>query len=135
MGLIIDTSVFIRAERGKFDLRAFLRNAPSQDAAMSAMTASALLQGYHRATPPHRAGRQAFVEGLLADFPIIPFDLPVARVHARLAAELAAVGRPVGLQDLQIAATAIHLGYAVLSFDARSFPVIPGLTWRSPPAP
>jgi predicted nucleic acid-binding protein len=48
-------------------------------------------------------------------------------VHARLSAELAAKGSPVGAHDLLIAATALAMGYDVATRDDRSFPRIPGL--------
>ena len=65
-----------------------------------------------------------FLCGLM---PVIPFDLDVARVHARLSAELAAKGTPVGAHDLMIAATAVAQGYVVATRDKRSFPKIKGL--------
>src|SRR5687768_1922446 len=99
---------------------------------MSAVTASELLHGVRRATPPHQAAREAYVEKLLVELPVIPFDLDVARVHAELAAELASRGTPVGTNDLMIAATAVQLGYAVLTFDQRSYPAIPRLKTQTP---
>jgi predicted nucleic acid-binding protein len=69
---------------------------------------------------------------VLAAVSVIPFDLVVARVHARLWAQVASAGRPVGAHDLLIAATAIANGYRVATRDTRSFPNIPGLslvTW------
>ena len=96
--------------------------------AIAAVTASELLHGVHRAVEPsQRNRREAFVERLLADLPLIPFDLVVARVHARLSAELAANRSPVGAHDLLIAATALAVGYDVATRDERSFPKIPGL--------
>jgi tRNA(fMet)-specific endonuclease VapC len=65
---------------------------------------------------------------VLAAVAVIPFDLVVARVHARLWAQLATIGRPVGAHDLLIAATAIAMGYRVATHDTRSFPHIPGLS-------
>ena len=59
--------------------------------------------------------------------PVIAFDAVVARIHARMAAELASLGTAVGPHDLIIAATAIAKGYAVVTRDERSFPKISGL--------
>ena len=127
MGAVIDSSVFIAAERGKLDLDRVLRDYGDEPVAIAAVTASELLHGIHRAIESsQRQRREAFVERLLADLTLIPFDLVVARVHARLAAELAAKGLPVGAHDLQIAATAIAMGYDVATRDERSFPRIPG---------
>jgi predicted nucleic acid-binding protein len=126
---VIDSSVFVAAERGKLDLEGVLRDYGDEPVALAAITASELLHGVHRAAEPtQRARREAFVERLLSDLPLIPFDLVVARVHARLSAELAARGSPIGAHDLEIAATALAVGYDVATRDERSFPRVPGLT-------
>ncbi|MBV8358994.1 MAG: PIN domain-containing protein [Deltaproteobacteria bacterium] len=125
MATLIDSSVLIAAERGQLDFDAI---AIDEDVAISAMTASELLHGVHRArTPAQRHRRQAFLEGLMAQLPVIAFDLIVARVHASLWADLAKRGVAVGERALMIGATAIAKGYAVATRDERSFPKIPGL--------
>ncbi|WP_438010459.1 PIN domain-containing protein [Sorangium sp. So ce321] len=120
--------MLIAAERGKLDLEQVLRDHGDEPVAIATITASELLHGVHRAVEAsQRARREAFVERLLAHLSLIPFDLVVARVHARLSAELAARGSPVGAHDLLIA-TALAVGYDVATRDDRSFPRIPGLT-------
>jgi len=129
VGAVIDSSVFIAAERGKLDFERVLRDHGDEPAAIAAITASELLHGIHRAVgTAQRNRREAFVERVLVDFPLIPFDLVIARVHARLSAELAAKGSPIGAHDLLIAATALAIGYDVATRDERSFPKVPGLT-------
>jgi predicted nucleic acid-binding protein len=71
-------------------------------------------------------GGQVDVENLLEALRVIPFDLSIARVHARLRARIPR-NRQIGAHDLMIGATAVSLGYAVLSRDRRSFPRIPDL--------
>jgi predicted nucleic acid-binding protein len=128
MGVIVDSSVFIASERGKFDLRSKLQARTDEAAAMSAITASELLHGIHRAAPSGvRGRREAFVERLLASLNVIPFDEVVARVHARLWATLAGTGVNLGAHDLIIGATAVAFGWTVATRDTRSFPRIPGL--------
>jgi predicted nucleic acid-binding protein len=129
MATLIDSSVLIAAERGDLALDAVSTRYAEEDVAISAATASELLHGVHRArTPSQRHRRQAFVEGLLAQFPVIGFDLTVARVHASLWADLAKRGVAVGERDLMIGATAIARNYRVATRDERSFTKIPGLT-------
>jgi predicted nucleic acid-binding protein len=129
MVTLIDSSVLIAAERGRLDLEAILRSHSSEHFAIAAVTASEILHGVHRAaTPEQRGRREALVEQLLARLPVLPFDLVVARAHARLWAELATRGTNVGAHDLMIAATAIARGGAVATRDQRSFPRISGLT-------
>jgi tRNA(fMet)-specific endonuclease VapC len=129
VGAVIDSSILIAAERGKLQLESVLGSYGDELVAIASITASELLHGVHRAKDAtQRARREAFVERLLAALPVIPFDLLVARVHARLSAELANAGAPVGAHDLLIASTAVALGYNVATRDERSFPRIPGIT-------
>lgn len=128
MGTLIDTSVLIAAERGMLDLAHLTGVRNEEEIAIAAITASELLHGVHRlrgAVARTRAER--FVEHLLDAIPVVPFDLDVARVHARLDAELSAAGTAVGDADLMIAATAVSLDYRVATRDLRSFPRIKGL--------
>jgi tRNA(fMet)-specific endonuclease VapC len=129
VGALIDSSVLIAWERDQRDIETQLAEHADEDVAISAITASELLHGVHRATTPaRRSQREAFVEGLLSRLPVISFDLVTARIHARLSAELALKGTPVGPHDLIIAATAMARGHVVATRDERSFPKIPGLS-------
>ena len=100
-----------------------------EDLALSVITASELLHGVHRAeSETRRARREAYVETLLASFPVIPFDLATARTHARLWARVMAEGITLGAHDLIIAATALARDLDVITRDERSFPRIPDLS-------
>jgi len=128
MGALIDSSVLMDAERGSLDLDQLVGQWPDTDLAISAVTASELLHGVHRAAKTrHRSHREAFVERLLEVWPVLPFDLTAARIHGRLWAELAAKGVSIGAHDLIIAATALANGLDLATRDARNFPKIPGL--------
>lgn len=124
MGVVLDTSFLIDHERGR-------RGLPlEEDLAIAAITASELLHGVHRADPAHRARREAFVEGILANVPVIPFTLPVGRIHARVWAELAAKRRVLGAHDLMVAATALALDWPLVTLDHKGFIGVPGLRLR-----
>jgi predicted nucleic acid-binding protein len=128
VGTLIDTSVIIAIERGRLDAATLQNGDDSEPIAISAITASELLHGVHRLSGAvARTRAERFVEQLLDAIPVIPFDLDVARVHARLDAELSAKGTAVGDADLMIAATAVWLDYRVATRDLRSFPKIEGL--------
>jgi len=104
MGTLIDSSILIAGERGQLDLEATFTAYPEEDFALSAITASELLHGIHRAkSAALKNRREAFVEGLLSQFPVFAFDLITARLHARLSAELAAQGTSIGPHDLILA--------------------------------
>lgn len=127
--MLIDSSVLIAWERDQLDIETQLASHADDEVAISAITASELLHGVHRATTPARRNqREVFVEGLLSRLPILSIDLVTARIHARLSAQLAIKGSAVGVHDLLIAATAMARGHAVATRDERSFPKIPGLS-------
>ena len=131
MGALIDSSSLIAAERGELDLEKLLRESFDDEVGMAAITASELLHGIHRLKGGLKQARaERFVEQLLDRLPVVPFDLAAARVHARLAADLAAKGTAVGAHDLLIAATAVSIDFDVATRDLRSFPRISGLTVR-----
>jgi tRNA(fMet)-specific endonuclease VapC len=138
MGTILDTTVFITLERavralpqrgaiGEIERRLEAALDPAEDVGIAAITASELLHGVHRATPAHRARREAFVESVLTAFPPISFDILAARAHARLWAALASAGTDVGAHDRIVAATAIAAGWRVATANVRHFERVPGL--------
>ena len=133
MARLIDASVFVELERRGQPVATLGADLGGEADALAAITASELLAGVNRAvSSAHRRRRERFIEGILERLPIIPFDLPVARTHARLAAELAAAGQPIGANDLLIAATALTHGYALLTHNLRDFRRVPGLVVRQP---
>lgn len=132
MGVILDSSVLIAAERGQFRLAPLLESLGDTPVAIAAITASELLHGVHRAVSRSvRRRRSAFVEALLAELPIHPFGLGEARMHAELWAELAGSGTMIGAHDLLIAATAIAGGDALVTLNQREYAQVPGLRLQS----
>lgn len=128
MAALVDSSVVIAGERGDLDFIDLLRAEGEEDFALSAVGASELLHGLHRArTPAQKGRREAFLDYILSLMPVLPFDMRVARVHATLWVELERAGTPVGERDLMIGATAIAAGYKIATRDRRSFRRIPGL--------
>ena len=128
MGTLVDTSVLIAAQRGDIDLGSRFAIHSDQEIATATICVSELLHGPHRMTNAvARARTERHIEDLLARFAIIDFDIDIARLHARLGADLAARGKQIGAHDLIVAATALSLDYQVATRDKRSFPKIPGL--------
>jgi tRNA(fMet)-specific endonuclease VapC len=126
MGLIIDTGVLIRLEREPAAVDFATYERAYGEGFLSAATCSELLVGVHLAnTEKRRARRSAFVEAVFKLFRPLPFDVEVARVHARLVSSL---GRRVtlGAFDLIIGATAIRHGFPVLTTNAADFRRMPG---------
>ncbi len=129
MGLILDSSLLIADERGKFDMPGFLGQFPAQKPIITAITASELLHGVERADDASRkARRQRHVEQILARTAILPFDLAQARCHAQIWANLEMRGLIIGPHDLQIAAAGLALSHDVATLNVREFQRVTGLT-------
>jgi tRNA(fMet)-specific endonuclease VapC len=125
---VIDSSLFIASERGRFNLGGFLAAHPTDLLFIAAITASELLHGCARATDAMvRERRVRFVESVLQNYAVLPFALAEAREHAKFWAELEGRGQIIGERDLQIAATATASGYAVATLNRREFERVPGI--------
>jgi tRNA(fMet)-specific endonuclease VapC len=128
MGLILDTSVLVAAERRKFQIKAFLLAQPVAPVRLAAVTYSELLHGLERATDAQiKARRSRFIEGILALTGIVGFNQREAEFHARRWARLESQGQTIGPHDLQIAATALSLDYTLATLNLSEFSRVPGL--------
>ena len=127
MGIVIDSSMFIRAERQGQSVD--LSRWPDRGASfISAMTVSELMVGVHRAnTEARRVHRQKLVDGVLNSVIVIDMGVEIAKLHAELIAKVLYQGTPVGTEDLVIAATALHHGFPVLTANPKDFEKVPGV--------
>jgi tRNA(fMet)-specific endonuclease VapC len=127
MGLIADSGVFIRVERaGQANPLAAIP--PGEEAGISTITLSELLEGVqHAVTAAIAERRRARVDVLVSKLPVFPFTAEIAELHAKIRADLRKRGETIGAHDLIIAATALHLGWPVLTTNAKEFMRVPGL--------
>ena len=120
--------MLIGVERGLVDVDKLVHARSAESFFISAITASELLHGVHRAKDEAiKRTRSAFVESILVSFPLLPIDLETARAHAQLWASLAAKGNMIGAHDLWIAATCIARGLTLATANLREFKRIKGL--------
>jgi len=127
MAVILDTDVIIRGEKGTFDLHGWLASHASEEIEIAAITVAELWHGVERATPDHRARRQAYLEIVLNVLPVLAYTDEIAREHARIWAELETAGKMTGYYDLIVAATARHRGSQLATFNRRHFEHVRGL--------
>jgi len=93
MGIILDTSVLIEAERREFEIDKFTENREEEIFGLSVITVSELLHGVHRADSAiRRLKRSAYVEKAIELFPIYVFEISIARIYAELWSDLAKKG-------------------------------------------
>jgi tRNA(fMet)-specific endonuclease VapC len=99
MGLILDSSVLIAAERKGSNARQALseiaQRAAGEDVALSVVTLIELAHGAARAdTPQRKAMRRQFLNELTAAVPVHPVTVPVALRAGQIDGENTAKGRP-----------------------------------------
>ena len=138
MGLVIDTSALVAAERVSIDKKTpgtqqweqVLGQVAREPAALPAATYAELLVGIELAGSPKRAAaRRARIDALTLRIPIVEFDAAIAEVWAKLFAVLSRRGQLIPANDLAVAATAQHLGFGVLvgPSDEHHFRRVSGL--------
>lgn len=70
---------------------------------------------------------QKAVEDLLGEIEVLPFEIPADAAYGKIRADLEAAGKPIGGNDLLIAAHAHALGATVVTANAREFKRVRGL--------
>jgi predicted nucleic acid-binding protein len=132
MGLILDSSVVIAAERNGYTveqlIERILRSHGPQQAGLSAVGLTEISHGVYRAKDPvRRSKREAFVEALLKAFIVHPYARSTALLAARIGGEQESKGVTIPFADLMIGATALELNADILTINVRHFRLIPGL--------
>ena len=132
MGLILDSSVLIAGERRGHSIRQVLCRVQAShgetEAALSAVSVVELTHGIYRAkTEADRARRRAFAEEVYRDMIVHPVSVEIAQLAGQIEGEQMAQGVSIAFQDLLIGATALHLGFDLVTLNTRHFQLIPGL--------
>lgn len=128
MAVLVDSTVLIDVEREAAGVSALVERLGDETVGVAAITASELLHGVHRAdSAQRRARREGLVAAILSAVAVYPFDLEIARVHARVWADLAAAGRKIGAHDMIIAATALTHELPLATANREEFRRVEGL--------
>lgn len=133
MGLILDSSIVIAAERRGDTVEQLIQNIVNtmgdQEAALSAIGLTELVHGIYRAqTAQIQHRRKVFIDELLSDVPVYPYTRETALLAGRIDGEQQSRGFVIPFGDLLIGATALLLGYSVLTANLRDFRRIPNLS-------
>lgn len=132
MGLILDSSVVIAAERRGHTVRQILEQIQvvhgDIDIGLSVVTIAELVHEAYRAkTNSDKQRRLAFIDRLCSDVPVHTVTVEVARLVGRIEAEQGARGVAIPFEDLLIGVTALHLGFDIATLNVRHFELIPSL--------
>ncbi len=133
MGLILDSSVVIAAERRGENvaemLKQILAATGDQRAVLSSIGLTELVHGIYRAQSAAALSRRdSFIRELLSVVEVYPYTKETAMLAGKIDGEQQGRGITVPFSDLLIGATALEVGYSLLTVNARHFRLIPGLT-------
>lgn len=132
MGIVLDSSVIIAAERRGRTVREILEQVQAArgdvEIGLSVVTIAELVHGAYRTKTQAQQRRLEFIERLSSDVPVHPVTLDIARLAGRIEGQQEALGIQFAFEDLLIGATALHLGFDVATLNLRDFQRIPGLS-------
>jgi tRNA(fMet)-specific endonuclease VapC len=127
--LLFDTTFLVDVERSGEALDNLIDD--DDDVAVAAITIAEVRVGVELSRGRRRRARQDFLDDILAEVPVIDYDLDVADAHARLLVAVRQQGRPRGAHDLIIAATAVATRRMVVSSDNTAFTDLRDVVVRS----
>jgi len=132
LGLILDSSVIIEAEREGQTVEQLLEQVKSSvgevEIAICSVTVAELVHGVYRAnTREIRQRRRDFIDELKRHVPVHPVTDDTGEIIGQISGEQAARGIKIPFEDLAVGASALEQGYAVATLNVRHFQMIPGL--------
>jgi tRNA(fMet)-specific endonuclease VapC len=122
---MLDTNIvsaLMRAPNGPAQRR--LATFGAEDVCISIIVLAELRFGFEK-NPLAKSGRN--LDRILGSIQVAPFEPPADEHYARLRAGLQKEGRPIGPNDLWIAAHALSLGLILVTANTREFSRVPGL--------
>ena len=133
---LLDTNACIRVLNGSSErLVTRLRSHAPSEVRLSSVTRAELLFGARRSA--RVAENLRLLASFFAPFVSLPFDDACAERYGVVRASLAAAGKPIGPNDLLIAATALAHDLTLVTHNVREFSRVPELgieDWERPPA-
>lgn len=125
MRYLLDTNVvsdLIRNPQGR--VAQHIREVGEAQVCTSIIVAAELRYGATKKGSPRLTAR---LEAVLGALDVLPFEAPADAAYGLLRARLERAGRPIGGNDLLIAAQVVALGYTIVTDNKREFARIDGL--------
>lgn len=93
---------------------------------ISAITLAELKHGVEKSARPER--NEIALAQLMAALTVIPFDDMAAVEYGKICADLQKQGKPIGMMDMLIAASAVSNGMTLVTNNTREFERVSGLS-------
>ena len=119
MRYLLDTNIvsdLVRNPQGK--VAQHIRKVGEAQVCTSIIVAAELRYGATKKGSPRLSAQ---LEAVLGALEVLPFDAPADAAYQLLRTRLAQAGRPIGANDLLIAAQALSLGYTVITDNEKEF--------------
>ncbi len=129
MAYLLDTNVvsdLVRDPQGA--VAEHVRRVGEANVCTSVIVAAELRFGAEKKASP-RLTRQ--LEAVLGALEVLPFEVPADAVYGEIRAQLEKAGRPIGGNDLLIAAHALTLGLTLVTDNESEFARVEGLKWEN----
>lgn len=126
MRFLLDTNIvsdLVRHPQGRAAER--VRGVGEANICTSIIVAAELRYGAAKKGSPRL---QAQLEAVLGALDILPFEAPADATYALIRAQLERAGKPIGANDLLIAAQAVALGCTMVTDNEAEFARIEGLS-------
>jgi len=133
MRYLLDANVvsdLVRHPQGRISKR--IRAVGEAQICTSIIVAAELRYGATKKGSPRLATQ---LEAVLGALDILPFEVPADTAYGVIRTRLEQIGRPIGGNDLLIAAQAVALGYTIVTDNEGEFARIDGLLHENWPKP
>jgi tRNA(fMet)-specific endonuclease VapC len=125
MRYLLDTNVvsdLVRSPQGR--VAQHIRKVGEAQVSTSIIVAAELRYGAAKKRSPRLSAQ---LEAVLGALEVLPFETPADVAYGLLRTRLERAGRPIGANDLLIAAQAIALGYTIVTDNEKEFARIENL--------
>ncbi len=126
---LLDTDIIIYSLKGNQTVVDNIRKHAEYPKAISVITYGELMYGAKKSQ--QGVANQAKINRLKDIFPVIELSCTIMDTFASIKAKLSQTGMTVADFDLLIAATAITMGYCVVSNNEKHFAQIPDLSYEN----
>jgi len=119
MRYLLDTNIvsdLVRNPQGK--VAQHIRKLGEAQVCTSIIVAAELRYGATKKGSPRLSAQ---LEAVLGALEVLPFEVPADAAYGLLRTRLEQVGRPIGANDLLIAAQSLSLGYTIVTDNEKEF--------------
>lgn len=126
MRFMLDTNMiaYAKNKRPESVLKRLMEHAP-EDYCISSITLAELEYGVYNSARPEQ--NQMALLTFLARIEVVPFDFEATRAYGIIRADLTKKGRPIGANDLLIAAHAKAMDLTLVTNNTREYERVEGL--------